>query len=79
MHSFAWVFCGNQKSSWHGTTVQVTQPLPSLSLPERPTKQFEVPCSDTHVSLTGIPHGQWHRERGGGALGAQAPHLCLRL
>ena len=34
MHSFARVFCGNQRSSWHGTTVQVAQPLPSLSLPE---------------------------------------------
>ena len=33
MHSFAWVFCGRQTSSWHGTTVQVAQPLPSLSLP----------------------------------------------
>ena len=32
LHSFATVFCGNQKSSWHGTTVQVAQPLPSLSL-----------------------------------------------
>lgn len=35
MHSFAQVFCGNQKASWHGTTVQVLQPLPSLSLPEQ--------------------------------------------
>ena len=57
MHSFARVFCSNQKSSWHGTTVQVTQPLPSHSLPERPTTQLQVPCSDTHVSLTGTSHG----------------------
>ena len=34
LHSFSRVFCGNQKASWHGTTVQVVQPLPSLSLPE---------------------------------------------
>ena len=34
MHSYARVFCGQQKSSWHGTTVQATQPLPSLSLTE---------------------------------------------
>ena len=33
MHSFARVFCGHKTSSWHGTTVQVAQPLPSLSLP----------------------------------------------
>ncbi len=31
MHSFARVFCGNQMSSWHGTTVQAVQPLPSLT------------------------------------------------
>ena len=34
MHSFARVYCGHQTSSWHGTTVQAAQPLPSLSLPE---------------------------------------------
>ena len=34
MHSFARIFCGHQTSSWHGTTVKVAQPLPSLSLPE---------------------------------------------
>ena len=37
MHSFARVFCGHQTSSWHGTTVQVAQPLPSLSLAENDT------------------------------------------
>ena len=30
MHSYAKVFCGNQVSSWHGTTVQAVQPIPSL-------------------------------------------------
>ena len=34
VHSFAQVFCGNQKASWHGTTVQVVQPLPSLAIPQ---------------------------------------------
>ena len=33
MHSFARVYCGHQ-GSWHGTTVQAAQPLPSLSLPD---------------------------------------------
>ena len=34
MHSYVRIFCGHQRSSWHGTTVQAIQPLPSLSLPE---------------------------------------------
>ena len=28
LHSYARVYCGEQKSSWHGTTVQVVQPQP---------------------------------------------------
>ena len=31
MHSYAQVFCGNQTSSWHGTTVQAIHALPYLS------------------------------------------------
>ena len=34
LHSYARIFCGNQASSWHGTTIQAGQPLPSLSLCE---------------------------------------------
>ncbi len=34
LHSFARVFCGKQTSSWHGTSIQAAQPLPSLSLVE---------------------------------------------
>ena len=30
LHSYARVFKGTQKSSWHGTTVQLVQPLPSI-------------------------------------------------
>ena len=29
--SFARVFCGKHTSSWHGTSIQAAQPLPSLS------------------------------------------------
>ena len=28
LHSYARVYCGSQKSSWHGMTVQAVQPLP---------------------------------------------------
>ena len=31
LHSFARVFKGTQNSSWHGTTVQLVQPLSSLA------------------------------------------------
>ena len=41
MHSFARVFCGHQTSSWHGTTVQVAQTLPSLSPAENDTMSEE--------------------------------------
>ena len=34
LHSYASIFCGNQASSWHSTTIQAGQPLPSLSLCE---------------------------------------------
>ena len=30
VHSFSQVYCGKQQSSWHGTTVQVVQPQPTL-------------------------------------------------
>ena len=29
IHSYARIYCGNQNSSWHGTTVQLVQPQPS--------------------------------------------------
>ena len=29
VHSYARVYCGKQKSSWHGTTIQVVQLQPS--------------------------------------------------
>lgn len=34
MHSYARVFQGKQNSSWHGTSIQVVQPLPSLEIDE---------------------------------------------
>lgn len=32
LHSYACVFCGHQKCSWHGTSVEAVQPMPSLSM-----------------------------------------------
>ena len=32
IHSFARVYCGNQVTSWHGTTVMASQPQPSKFL-----------------------------------------------
>lgn len=54
MHSFAQVFCGRQKSSWHGTTVQATQPLPSLSAIEvvHSTSNYHVNATPTEVGFT---------------------------
>ncbi len=36
LHSYAKVFGGQQTGSWHGTTVQAIQPLPSLAVHENP-------------------------------------------
>ena len=46
MHSFARVYCGHQTSSWHGTTVQAAQPLPSLSLPDTVVSSLAGMCID---------------------------------
>ena len=47
MHSYARIFCSHQTSSWHGTTVQAIQPLPSLSLPE--SLLNEARLTDSHA------------------------------
>lgn len=41
LHSYARHFKGSKNSSWHGTTIQVIQPLPSLSIHSEPTQQPE--------------------------------------
>ena len=72
LYSFARVFCGNQKSSWHGTTIQVAQPLPSLSLPssyEVDTLSFKVQESMSIQGELLISHGL-----GQGAPESLVPH-----
>ena len=65
MHSFARVFCGHQTTSWHGTTVQAAQPLPSLSLPEvaalnNVNMPSESLCLSGNSSEVGMPFATLH-------------------
>ena len=55
IHSFARVYCGNQATSWHGTTVMASQPQPSKAL------ENEIQCSylmDKSVSSTDCSNTQ---------------------
>lgn len=55
IHSFARVYCGNQATSWHGTTVMASQPQPSKAL------ESEIQCSylmDKSVSSTDCSNTQ---------------------
>ena len=72
MHTYARVVKGKQNSSWHGTTVQAVQPLPSLSLCSRLDGQSAPPHRGTGAVLehettqyapsceTGAPFGPTH-------------------
>ena len=51
MHTYARVVKGKQNSSWHGTTVQAVQPLPSLSLCSRLDGQSAPPHKGTGAVL----------------------------
>ena len=56
IHSYARIYCGNQQSSWHGTTVQLVQPQPStlvdnvsVQQPEKKQrKHIDYTCSSNH-------------------------------
>ena len=53
IHSYARIYCGNQQSSWHGTTVQLVQPQPSNLVNTIPTQQLEVNRQTyTHAQVT---------------------------
>lgn len=48
LHSYARVFKGSKNSSWHGTSVQAVQPLPSLSI------HSEVHTQDTDTTANNL-------------------------
>ncbi len=60
-HSYARVFCGNQASSWHGTSIQATHPLPSLGLLETYTMLQEF--ARMEVGITGKQMSRKRTER----------------
>ena len=54
--SYARVHCGNQQSSWHGTTVQIVQPQPR-GLTTHVAEVAEIPHSDmTETDSGGAIH-----------------------
>ena len=60
IHSFARVYCGNQVTSWHGTTVQAAQPQPSRVLEVVPQGMHNPPdkvvSSSTQENLIQTNH-----------------------
>ncbi len=52
VHSYARVYCGKQQSSWHGTTVQIVQPQPTVLIDREAmtqTRAETTASSDTHL------------------------------
>ena len=50
VHSYARVYCGKQQSSWHGTTIQIVQPQPTVLIDRETRTQAETTtCSDTYT------------------------------
>ena len=54
IHSYTGVYCGNQQSSWHGTTVQLVQPQPSKLVDDVVVQQPEPnrETTSTHAQMT---------------------------
>ena len=51
VHHFAQTSKGDRNNSWHGTSIQAVQPLPSLSLIEEPSQYFSM-CPPSHSDVT---------------------------
>ena len=73
LHSHARHFKGSKNNSWHGTTIQVVQPLPSLSIHSEGTQQVQesqasltndnsVPCSSSVQPTTPTNLLYMHRQ-----------------
>ena len=48
IHSFSRVYCGNQESSWHGTTVQAVQSQPTVTI-RKDAPTTETDCAEDMV------------------------------
>ena len=50
VHRYARVYCGKQQSSWHGTTIQIVQPQPTVLIDRETGTQAETTTnSDTYT------------------------------
>ena len=50
VHSYARVYCGKQQSSWHGITIQIVQPQPTVLIDRETRTQAETTTSsDTYT------------------------------
>lgn len=66
LHSYAQVFCGNQQSSWHGTTVQAVQTTPSImtgSLPSTAPEHVTQSHSQGEITQAVVTCDTSHEKR----------------